>query len=231
MFYLKRYLRLIKWKYESYFRRLNFKLRNPSIFFGKNVQLIGTKNITIGENVTLSDNLWINANLRDDQKRVVIGNNSHIGRDNFFTIGARLEIGPYFMSSIGCSLISAGHNFDDPLIPHLVSGETVNDSIYIGSSVFMGAYSKVLGNVTIGYGVIIGANSFVLDDVPPLSMVVGNPARIIKRYSFKQKKWIVPAEYTDNDELSEEDFLNILNKNHKLFPQGLHAASSMTGWI
>jgi len=210
---------------------IKFKLRNPNVFFGSSVQFIGTKNIKIGENVTLSDNLWINANLRDNKTRVIIGNNSHIGRDNFFTVGARLEVGDYFMSSIGCSLISAGHNFDDPLKPHLISGETVNDSISIGCSVFMGAYSKVLGNVTIGHGVIIGANSFVLDDIPPFSMVIGNPARIIKRYSFKQKEWIIPEKYTENDELSEESFLDILKQKYNCLPQSVYAASSKTGWI
>lgn len=233
MFYLKKYLGPIKWKLKSYFHLVSFKLCNPKVFFGSGVQFIGTKNIQIGENVTLSDNLWVNANLRDDKIRVVIGNNSHIGRDNFFTIGTRLDIGDYFMSSIGCSLISAGHNFDDPLIPHLVSGETVNDSISIGCSVFMGAYSKILGNITIGHGVIIGANSFVLEDVPPFSMVVGSPARIIKRYSFKRMEWVPPEEYTDTDkdELSEEHMIDTFKRKYERLPHSVYAASSKSGWI
>lgn len=231
MFYLKKYFGPIKRKLKFYFHLTNFKIRNPKVFLGYGVQFIGVKNIKLGKNVTLSDNLWINANLRDEKLRVIIGSNSHIGRDNFFTVGARLEIGDYFMSSIGCSLISAGHNFEDPLTPYLVSGETVNNSIIIGSNVFIGAYSKVLGNITIGHGVIIGANSFVLDDIPSFSMAVGNPAKVIKRYSFKQKKWVVPEDYNNNDELSEEEFLDMLRKNYKSLPLSYYAASKKTGWI
>lgn len=45
--------------------------------------------------------------------------------------------------------------------------------------VVVGAGAKVLGNITIGNGSRIGANSVVIEDVPPNSTVVGIPARIV----------------------------------------------------
>lgn len=48
--------------------------------------------------------------------------------------------------------------------------------------------STILPGVRIGYGAIVGANSVVTHDVPPMTIVGGNPARIIKKIEAKEKK-------------------------------------------
>lgn len=49
---------------------------------------------------------------------------------------------------------------------------------------------KKYGNVEVGKGCVIGANAVVTKDIPDYCVVVGNPARIVKQYDFKEKKWI-----------------------------------------
>ena len=51
---------------------------------------------------------------------------------------------------------------------------TIGDDVWIGSRVI------ILGGVNVGNGAVIGAGSVVTHDVPPYSVVGGNPARIIK---------------------------------------------------
>lgn len=51
----------------------------------------------------------------------------------------------------------------------------------IGSNCFIGARSMIMPGVTIGDECIVGAGSIVLRDVPPNSVVMGNPARVIER--------------------------------------------------
>ena len=51
---------------------------------------------------------------------------------------------------------------------------TVQDNVTIGSG------AKLLGPITIGHGSKIGANSVVIDDVPPNSTVVGNPGHPVR---------------------------------------------------
>lgn len=51
----------------------------------------------------------------------------------------------------------------------------------VGSGVYIGAGAKLLGEITIGDNVRIGANAVVLCDLPPNSTAVGVPARIIQR--------------------------------------------------
>ena len=51
----------------------------------------------------------------------------------------------------------------------------------IEDHVVIGAGAKVLGNITVGAGSRLGANSVVIEDVPPNSTVVGIPGKIIRR--------------------------------------------------
>lgn len=51
----------------------------------------------------------------------------------------------------------------------------------IGNNVFLGAGAKVLGDLTLGDNVVVGANSLVIDDVPDHCTVIGVPARIFDR--------------------------------------------------
>lgn len=51
----------------------------------------------------------------------------------------------------------------------------------IGNKVNIGANTVIIGDIKIGDNVIIGAGSVVVDDIPENSVVVGNPARIIKK--------------------------------------------------
>lgn len=53
--------------------------------------------------------------------------------------------------------------------------------IHIEDNVWLGENVCILPNVTIGKGSIIGANSVVTHDIPPYSMAVGAPAKIVKQ--------------------------------------------------
>ena len=60
---------------------------------------------------------------------------------------------------------------------------------YIGNDVEIKAGAKVIGDVSIGDDVIIGANAVVVKDVPSHSIVVGVPAKIIKRRYCEGDEW------------------------------------------
>jgi len=97
---------------------------------------------------------------------------AQIGRRFFIDHGAGVVIGE--TSIIG----------DDVLMYHQVtlggtSMERTKRHPTIGNNVLLGMGAKVLGNVTIGDGARVGANSVVTHNVPPYTTVVGVPARIL----------------------------------------------------
>lgn len=51
----------------------------------------------------------------------------------------------------------------------------------IGANCFIGGGAMVLAGVTIGDNTIVGAGAVVMEDVPPSSIVIGNPARVVRK--------------------------------------------------
>lgn len=67
------------------------------------------------------------------------------------------------------------------LPPPILRPLTSKGKVTIGRNVWIGDKATILPGITIGDGAIIGANAVVTHDVPPLSVAVGNPARIIEK--------------------------------------------------
>jgi acetyltransferase-like isoleucine patch superfamily enzyme len=154
-------------------------------------QIIGRANVRIGNNTCISEECWLNVNHREPGALAIqIGANCFIGRQNFFSSGRSIRMGDYCLTTLGCRFICATHVADDPRLPYISTGTTGQDRIDIGTNCFFGVAATVLGNVSIGHGSVIGANAVVLADVPPFSLVVGSPARVIKRYSYARSAWI-----------------------------------------
>lgn len=110
------------------------------------------KNIHIGSNFTANFNLTIL-----DIKEVYIGDNVMIGPNTTIT--------------------TVGH----PLSPkdrraHLAQGSEIR----IGNDVWLGANVTILPGVTIGDNVVVGAGAVVTKDIPPNSLALGVPARVVK---------------------------------------------------
>jgi acetyltransferase-like isoleucine patch superfamily enzyme len=61
--------------------------------------------------------------------------------------------------------------------------------VVIGDDVWLGEFVSVLPGVQIGKGTIIGTMSTVTRDIPPYSIAVGSPARVIKQFNFANGMW------------------------------------------
>ncbi|MFX1320478.1 MAG: serine O-acetyltransferase [Promethearchaeota archaeon] len=106
---------------------------------------------------------------------------AEIGKDFFIDHGGGVVIGE--TAKIGDNVT---------IYQGVVLGGTMTDPIKrhptLGNNIVVGTGAKLLGPITIGDNVRIGANSVVVQDIPPNSVVVGVPGKIISRDGKKIKK-------------------------------------------
>ena len=166
---------------------------------GKNVILRCPRRVSIGEKVMIDDGVVLDAKGTSSSieigDRILIGRNSvlscsdsTIRMGNLISIGAfctissrsLIDIGSYVQIGTGTQLMAGSHTYDNPDTPTILQ-ERVSKGIKVEDSVWLGNASIILDGVAIGRNSIIGAGSVVTKDVPPYSMVLGNPARVIQK--------------------------------------------------
>lgn len=162
--------------------------------YGTFSMLIGAKYITIGSHVSIGNNCYLTAWCFDEKEslKIMIGNNVTIGAYNHITSSNQIIIGDGFLSGKWVTITDNSHgsynltNEEDmanwqqmPIRRPVVS----KGPVIIGNKVWVGDNATILPGVKIGEGAVIGAGSVVTKDVPPYSIVGGNPAKILKRKS------------------------------------------------
>lgn len=110
-------------------------------------------------------------------KRVQLGRNTFIGAANSVRVDDDVLVAPRV------TITDHSYRFEDPTRLIKEQGMTEGGFVKVGRGCLIGAGAALLGHrgLTIGEQVVIGANAVVTTDVPPRCVVVGNPARIIKR--------------------------------------------------
>jgi acetyltransferase-like isoleucine patch superfamily enzyme len=99
-----------------------------------------------------------------------------------------VTIGDNSTSGQNCFIGGQSHIFQNVSKDFLRQGEKTKH-VVIGKNVWIGSNAVILLGVKIGDTSVIGAGSTVVEDIPPYSVAVGNPARVIKRYNFETEKW------------------------------------------
>lgn len=120
---------------------------------------------------------------------LVIGDRVRLGHRVVISAMNRVEIGADSNIASGC-YISDNNYAVDPEGPPYRDQPMTGSATKIGKSVWIGHNVSVLAGATIGDRAVIGAGSVVRGEIPPLSVAVGVPARVVKRYDFGKKAWV-----------------------------------------
>lgn len=154
---------------------------------------IGTHRIKLGNRVYFGPGCRVEAlYAMDNAERepiIVIGDRAEIGHRVVLSAMNRLEIGAETLIASGCYIGDCNHSVD-PEGPAYKDQRMIGSQTIIGRSVWIGQNVSVLAGAVIGDYAVIGANSVVRGHIPPYSMAVGVPARVIKVYDFEKKAWV-----------------------------------------
>jgi len=114
-----------------------------------------------------------------DNTCIHIGQDTFIGPNVCITGPGDIKIGKNCLIAAHSGIYANNHNFQDPTQPIKYQGIT-RQGIVIEDDCWLGDGVKVLDGVTIGRGSVIGAGAVVTKNIPPFSVAVGVPARVIK---------------------------------------------------
>jgi acetyltransferase-like isoleucine patch superfamily enzyme len=159
------------------FKIEDFKKIGDNVIFEENVRVFHPENIEIGNNVYIGHNTILKGYYKSE---MIIGDHTWIGQSCFLhsaggiTIGKAVGIGP------GVKILTSVHKGEELSKPILFNDLEFGEVI-IGDGCDVGISSIILPGVKIGEGSIVGAGSIVTKDVEPYRVVVGIPAKVLRR--------------------------------------------------
>lgn len=196
--------RMTIWLIRGSIARIRFKSAKGMVLIGKRVTIRQANFLVVGKNFVAQDHCEINClsqkgiifgnkvtvgsfalirptNLYGGEPGIglKVGNNSSIGPYAYIGCSGYIEIGDNVMMSPRVSIYSENHIFENTKVPMIEQG-VKRSFVKIEDDCWIAANAVILAGVTIGKGTVVAAGSVVTRDVPPFSVVAGNPAKIIK---------------------------------------------------
>jgi acetyltransferase-like isoleucine patch superfamily enzyme len=143
--------------------------------------VIGHAAITVGNDVNIFGKVDVFTGRMFDAPTLVIGDRVDLGHNVVFVVNKSIEIENDVNVASGVRFMdSDAHPRDTAArIADLAPGEDEIKPVKICRYAWIGQNAFILKGVTVGEGAIVGVNSVVVTDVPPYSVVMGNPARVV----------------------------------------------------
>lgn len=188
----------------GFFKGIGLKGNKKRLLVGKKTMLLHKSHIKVGKSVQINDYVEINGLSKNG---VILGDNVKIGKYSiirgsgsisnlgkgikfgkgsccgdycFFGCSGGIEIGEDVIMGQNVRFHSQNHKYEDKNVIIKNQG-VVSKGIKVGNNCWIGSGCVILDGVTIGNGCVLGANTLVTKDIEDNSVVVGQPARVIKK--------------------------------------------------
>jgi lipopolysaccharide O-acetyltransferase len=165
-------------------------IRRPIDIRGKNLIDFG-KNLTTGRYCRIE----VYSNNSSNNFKIIFGNNVQLNDNVHITAMEKVVIGNNVLMASKIYISDCSHgNYNGDIKDSNPSSKPserimITKPVIIEDNVWLGEFVSVLPGVKIGKGSIIGSNSVVTKDIPANTIAVGSPARVIKKFNFKTKRW------------------------------------------
>lgn len=147
--------------------------------------------ISIGQGVVIHEHAWISvvAAVEGYTPKLSIGDGTHIDRLCHIACVGEIEIGCDVLMGERVLIGDTYHRYDDVTRPIIEQPMAEPRRVVIEDGSHIGLAALLMPGVTVGQGAYVGAGAVVTRDVPPRSLVIGNPARVIRRYDEGRSEW------------------------------------------
>lgn len=160
---------------------------------GKGVEINNPQCLHLGRKVGIGDYAFflpvIMNNGHSCNPSIVIGEETWIGKRCSIAAINKVEIGKHVLFAGQVHITDHSHGYED--ITHPINHQPLitKGPVIIEDDCWLGFSCEILSGVHIGKHSIVAARAVVTKDVPPYTIVAGNPARIVKQYNFETEKW------------------------------------------
>lgn len=183
-------IRIFRHLFSFYWKARLGRLGRRSLLI-KPLKIQGADKIYIEDNVVVHNGAWLSALTLSGgrQGTVRIGKGTVIGHFAHIVSGDNVTIKEKVLVADKVYISDNLHEYRDVSRPIIDQEVLLIDQVVIGEGAWIGENVSIMG-ASIGQGSVIGANSVVTKNIPPYSVAVGCPARVIKTYNKELKKWI-----------------------------------------
>lgn len=163
----------------------------------KPLRIEGFENISLGDGVVVGKYTWLaSLPITGLSSILEIGDGTRIGNFNHIYATSKIVIGRNVLTADKVYISDNQHTFESITLPVWQQPIKQLKEINIGDGTWIGENVCILG-ASIGTNCVIGANSVLNRDIPDFCVVVGSPAKIVKRYCKQNNKWLKTNEAGD----------------------------------
>lgn len=176
-----------------FFYRFFFGSVGKKVAIYKPLLIVNPARIFVGDNVSIRDGVRLEVVVTENDflPELTIGDNVNIEQNVHIVCGCKVSIGDNVSIAAGAAIVDVNHPYSDVSDAGKIADriDAENTYVEIGEGVLIGYGAIILPNVRIGKRAVVGAYSVVTKDVSEYSTVAGNPAKLIKKYSFERNQW------------------------------------------
>lgn len=150
--------------------------------------------IAIGSHVLLDREVWLNIPVisPDASLTLSLADGTNIGRRSVISAANRIQIDEHVLFGPSVFITDHNHEYHDTTRPISAQGVTQGGSIIIEKNCWLGYGSMIIASrreVVIGRNSVVGAYAVVRESCPPYSVLVGNPAKVVKCLNHRSDDW------------------------------------------
>lgn len=186
----------LRWSF--FFRAALFRLLAGGKFrnFGKRARIVAPLGIeradciAIGDDVYVAPMGYLAVKPGEDGALLEIGAGSKLGRFNHIYATRRVTIGAKVLTANGVYISDNLHRYDDPATAIMDQPLKQLAEVTIGDGTWIGHNACIVG-ASLGRNCVVGANAVVTRNAPDHCVLVGVPARIVRRFDATRGEWRV----------------------------------------
>lgn len=155
-------------------------------FRGNSKMLLNNNIFNVGKKVFIGKGAWLSVG---PGAKLKIGDNTHINDGFVVACNLSVEIGKSVLIADRVFIGDSNHGYQEIEKPVMEQTMSEAKAVKIEDDGWIGINACILKGVTIGRHSVIGAGAVVTESVPPYSVAVGNPAKVVKHYNFQINVW------------------------------------------